>query len=104
MFHMSFTMPLTLVSTLVGRSYFSARLLPSNGSQAQLSICEFLVLDHEQKSISVASVLGFPTDLPPGEYEVQVEPRGKSGGRSGMSLWYLGAKPRTQSRSQASAA
>lgn len=91
----SFPMIATTTSVKKAKLFFPAQTLNSsspNSNSKPLTIAEFLVVDATKQRIDVLKVLGFPSDQKPGTYDLEVEPRPKSG-KSGINYWYVSAKP-----------
>lgn len=74
------------------RLFYPARTLPSNTpGSTPLTIAKLLVIDDAQQDVELISVLGFPSDIKPGVYDLEVEVRAKSG-KAGINYWYISAQ------------
>lgn len=82
----------TLSASLTGQTFLKPNVLPSEGTGTPLTIVKALSFGKDfngNADVSLDSILGVPSDLAPGRYEFQVEPRAKGRGKHGMSLWYV---------------
>jgi len=82
-----------MLALLPGTTYFPPKELPGDGKSTPLTILDVVSIDPERQSVKVEKVLGAPSDLAPGSFNFQVEPRAKSGNKPGMNLWYKAHKP-----------